>query len=273
MTVIDRIGANPELIQDKPGTLPMMLIHDGGGTALAYRLLGNLGRTVLGVHSPGLQEGKGIVSIRHAADQYAVLARQWINQHSPDRPQLLVGGWSLGGAIAIALAAAHPDLVAGIILLDSRPPGTVTMKPDEAERLLPCANTSASGGFSTLVRTQLKMNAQSLSVDPDRQGGQGDLIANLKAPVYLVSAVEPLSDHNIDGAISTPPGSCSEWMLSGDHAPMSERGWSDALGNLLIGTERTAGDHFTMFTHTHAASTTRAVQQAADALEAILQAA
>ncbi|KIM77611.1 hypothetical protein PILCRDRAFT_11865 [Piloderma croceum F 1598] len=110
-SVLDHMGTNPELIQDKPGTLPLMLIHNGGGTALAYRLLGDVGRTVLGVHSPGLCEGKGIVSIRHAIDQYAHFARQWLDQHTPHGSRLLIGGWSLGGTIAIALAASHPDLL------------------------------------------------------------------------------------------------------------------------------------------------------------------
>jgi pimeloyl-ACP methyl ester carboxylesterase len=248
----------------------VLLIHDGGGTALAYRLLGNIGRTVLGIHSPGLHERKGIISIRHAADQYAKLARQWLNQHSPQRPQLLVGGWSLGGTIAIALAAAYPDLAVGVILLDPPPPGTAAMKADEAERLIPTGNTNSSSGFSILVKAQLQLNAQSLSVDADRQGGQVELIADLKAPVYLISAIEPLSHQEGSGTDLTSPGSCSEWMLSHERAKMSEAAWSDILGRFLVGTERTAGDHFTMFTHAHAASTTRAVQHAINALEARL---
>lgn len=271
MAVLDRIGTNPELIQDKPGTLPMLLIHDGGGTALAYRLLGNVGRTVIGIHSPGLHEGKGIISIRHAADEYATLARQWLNQYSPRRPQLLVGGWSLGGTIAIALAAAHPDLIAGVILLDPPPPETAAMKSDEAERLIPGGNTRSSGGFSALVHTQLQLNAQSLSVDADHQGGHRDLVTNLNAPVYLISAIEPLNHQGSEETNLISRGSCSEWMLSRERASMAEGAWSDILGKFLIGTKRTAGDHFTMFTHAHAASTTKAVQQAADTLEARLE--
>jgi pimeloyl-ACP methyl ester carboxylesterase len=268
-SVLDRMGTNPELIQDKPGTLPLMLIHDGGGTALAYRLLGDVGRTVLGVHSPGLREGKGIVSIRHAADQYAHFARQWLDQHTPHGSRLLMGGWSLGGTIAIALAAAHPDIVAGVVLLDPPPPGTAAMKSDEAEQLIPSRTKRTSGGFSALVGTQLKMNSQSFSVDADRVGGHRDLVANLRAPVYLVSATEPLNRQEAKGTTLPRPGSCSEWMLSPQRASLGERAWSDLLGKLLVRTERIPGDHFTIFTHAHAASTTRVVQQAAGALEAI----
>ncbi|KIM77610.1 hypothetical protein PILCRDRAFT_91048 [Piloderma croceum F 1598] len=224
-----------------------MLIHDGGGTALAYRLLGDVGRTVLGVHSPGLREGKGIVSIRHAADQYAHFARQWLDQHTPRGSRLLVGGWSLGGTIAIALAASHTDIVAGVVLLDPPPPGTAAMKSDEAEQLI-------------LSRTKLSTQIW---------GGHRDLVANLRAPVYLVSATEPLNRQEAKGTTLPRPGSCSEWMLSPQRANLAEKAWSDLLGKLLVHTERIPGDHFTIFTHAHAANTTRVVQQAAGALEAI----
>jgi pimeloyl-ACP methyl ester carboxylesterase len=268
-SVLDRMGTNPELIQDKPGTLPLMLIHDGGGTALAYRLLGDIGRTILGIHCPGLREGKGIVSIRHAADQYAHFARQWLDQHSPRDSRLVIGGWSLGGIIAIALAAAHPDVVAGVVLLDPPPPETAAMKSDEAEQLIHSRIKRPSGGFSAIVGAQLKMNSRSFSVDADRVGGYRDLAANLRAPVYLVSATEPLNHQLAKGTSLLSPGSPSEWMLSPQRASLTEGAWSDLLGKLLVGTERIPGDHFTMFTFAHAESTTRAVQQAADTLEAI----
>ena len=99
------------------------------------------------------------------------------------------------------------------------------MKPDEAECLIPTRNTNSSSDFSMLVKAQLKLNAQSLSVNTDHQGGQVKLIVNLKVPVYLISAIEEGS-----GADLTLPGSCSEWMLS-------EAAWSDILGGLLVGTE------------------------------------
>lgn len=270
LAVLDHIGTNPELLQHKPNTLPVMLIHDGGGTALAYRLLGDLGHTVLGVHSPGLHHGKGIVSIRHAADIYAAIARQWLHKHSPHQPQLLVGGWSLGGTIAIALAAAHPDLVIGVVLLDPPPPGTAAMTLPEAEQIFSNPTARSSAGFGTLVRNQLKLNAQSLSVDADREGGQRNLVVNLRAPVYLVSAIEPLHHQDMEAAEFTSHGSCLAWMVSRERASMAEGAWSDILGSLLVGTHRVPGNHFTIFTHEYAGSTTRAIRQAFDVLEANL---
>ncbi|KAF8575134.1 hypothetical protein K439DRAFT_1398560, partial [Ramaria rubella] len=204
-TILNYIGANPELIQDKPGNTVLLLIHDGGGTALAYRMLGDVGCTVLGIHSPGLREGKGIVSIRHAADQYASLARQWLETSSRHPARLLVGGWSLGGGIALALASAHPDLVSGVVLLDAKPPGTALMTPDEAERLVPATGNQSSRGFSMLVRSQLKMNALSLRADPDLKAGPQALFPHLQAPVYVITAIEPLGGQ--DAKESTTPGS------------------------------------------------------------------
>ncbi|KAF8574361.1 ketoacyl-synt-domain-containing protein [Ramaria rubella] len=266
-TILDYIGANPELIQDRPGNTVLLLIHDSGGTALAYRLLGDVGCTVIGIHSPGLREGRGIVSIRHAADQYASLARQWLERSSRRSAQFLVGGWSLGGGIALALASAHPDIVSGVVLLDPKPPGTAHMTPEESERLVPAAaaENQRSRGFGTLVRSQLKMNALSLRADPDVKAGAETIFQHLKAPVYLVNATEPLDGR--DAKESSTPGSSSEWMLGKDRAITAERVWKKTLGNLLVGTQRTAGDHFSMFTRANAESTTRAVRKAVAALE------
>ena len=38
LAVLDSMRTDPELIQGHPGTTPLMLIHDGGGTVLACRL-------------------------------------------------------------------------------------------------------------------------------------------------------------------------------------------------------------------------------------------
>ena len=83
LAMLDSMRIDPELIQDHPGTMPLMLIHDGGSTVLACRLLG--------VYAPWLHEGKGIVSIRHVADQYAALTRQ-VPALDPSHLHLFVGG-------------------------------------------------------------------------------------------------------------------------------------------------------------------------------------
>jgi hypothetical protein len=78
--------------------------------------------------------------------------------------------------------------------------------------------------------------------------------------MYLISAIDPLSHQVAHGANLKSPNSFSVWMLSHQYASMAESAWLDILGNLLVGTKHTAGDHFTMLIHTHAVSTTIAVQ-------------
>jgi pimeloyl-ACP methyl ester carboxylesterase len=110
---------------------------------------------------PGLSEGKGIVNVRHAAEQYASITRHWLDHPLCPLSRLLVGGWSLGGTIAITLAAMYPDLVSEVVLLDPPPPGVNAMKPDEADRLIP--HPRSSPRLNRILQTQLKMN---LSLSP-----------------------------------------------------------------------------------------------------------
>jgi thioesterase domain-containing protein len=182
---------------------------------------------------------------------------------------LLIGGYSFGNIIASALATAYPDLAAGLILLDPLPPGTAGMTSDEVETLIPSELMRFLSALSARARTQIKMNAQSMSIEADRQAGHQELVDNLRVPIYLINATKPLN-HLAGVQTNSSPGSCLEWMLDRQRASMAEQAWSDILGNLLVGTERIAGDHFSMFTRTHAGSTTRAIKQAADALEAII---
>lgn len=269
MKMLDRIGPNPEMIQDKPQSesLPMVLIHDGGGTALAYRLLGDLGRTLLGIHNPRIKDGKGIIGIRHAADQYASYIRHWLHHSSSPHSKVLVGGWSMGGTIAVTLASAHPDLVAGVVLLDPPPPGTAPMTGTEAGFLIPRESSRSTMGFNKLVREQLKTNAQALSADLDRHV----LIHQLQAPCYLVSATDGLAVVDENASKSFATGSCADWMTSSDRAALSENAWSKVLGARLVGSHRTVGDHFSMFTPAHAGATTSALLHATKALEAGIQ--
>jgi hypothetical protein len=47
------ILSNPTLIQQgPPGSLPLFLIHDSGGTIFNYFLLTSLNRTVYGIYNP-----------------------------------------------------------------------------------------------------------------------------------------------------------------------------------------------------------------------------
>ena len=170
----------------------------------------------------------------------------------------------MGGTIAITLASAHPDLVAGVLLLDPPPPGTTPMTAVEAEFLIPAENSRSTMGFNKLVRKQLQTNAQALSADLDRYV----LPQQLQAPCYLVSATDGLAVSGGNPLKKLASGSCADWMTSSDRAALAENAWSKALGSRLIGNRRTVGDHFSMFTPAHAGATTAALLHATKALEA-----
>ncbi|KAG6040928.1 hypothetical protein E4U41_006579, partial [Claviceps citrina] len=55
-------GPNPTQVQSAPpgrrGALPLVLMHDGGGTTFSYFLLGSLSRDVWAVHDSRYFEGR-----------------------------------------------------------------------------------------------------------------------------------------------------------------------------------------------------------------------
>ncbi|KAG6002743.1 hypothetical protein E4U21_002800 [Claviceps maximensis] len=125
-------GPNPTQIQTIPPARaaasardrppPLVLIHDGGGTTFSYFLLGNLDRDVWAVHNTqyfegGLWEG--------GLDE---MATTYLDAMVTEGIQggIMLGGWSLGGLLSIAIAhlvARKPDEyplhIAGLLLIDS----------------------------------------------------------------------------------------------------------------------------------------------------------
>nr|QIW91881.1 HYD [Phialomyces arenicola] len=121
---------NPVLIQKLPGRTisqktrkePLFLIHDGGGTVFSYFLLGSLGRAVYGISNPYFGTDSGWENgIKSMAECYAKLIKATVPSG-----KVLLGGWSLGGLIAIQIAhlfANDPDVnVIGIVMIDSSYP-------------------------------------------------------------------------------------------------------------------------------------------------------
>ena len=122
---------NPKLLQSgPPGQVPLVLIHDGGGTCVQYCRLPRLGRPVWAIQHPrraAKESWKG--GIPEMARVYLELVRTVI----PKGP-LLLGGWSFGGVVAIEMAlqlAAQQQsnlTVLGCVLIDSvfpnRDPGS-----------------------------------------------------------------------------------------------------------------------------------------------------
>lgn len=127
---------NPELIQapgwQRPGPVPVFLIHDGGGTTFAYHCLNPISRCVYGIHNPHFySQDKFQGGIPEMARLYCNLVKEAVA--GPDFPRrhdkhgnvsILLGGWSLGGLLSLEMAKVFSQegskiRVIGILLVDS----------------------------------------------------------------------------------------------------------------------------------------------------------
>lgn len=112
--------------------VPLVLIHDGGGTCFSYYCLDPLGRPTYEIHNPRYFTQKpwegGIPEI----------ARYYVSLIHKAVPcgKIILGGWSFGGILSLAMARLLADdplyNVIGIVMVDSICPGSV--KADEWKR-------------------------------------------------------------------------------------------------------------------------------------------
>lgn len=123
-------GPNPTKVQSRPlkgsrkSSVPLVLIHDGGGTTFGFWMLGSLYRDVWAVHNPQFWSGKPWAGgIDEMARHYIDLLRA-----TGIHGTIMLGGWSLGGYISMAMARilAEEDTrkgdsikVVGLLLIDS----------------------------------------------------------------------------------------------------------------------------------------------------------
>jgi thioesterase domain-containing protein len=116
---------NPSLIYDAEdgglpsSPVPLVLIHDGGGTCFSYWCLNPIARTLYGIHNPHYHSGKTWSGgIPEMARHYVALLRRVVS-----RGPLILGGWSLGGLIALEMAHVLEQdsllRVVGIVMVDS----------------------------------------------------------------------------------------------------------------------------------------------------------
>ena len=118
----DRVQAWSFVPQDLGAEAPVVVFFHGNGENLEtvrwsglFEELGKLGVAVLASDYPGYGRSTGVSSEEGLnATGDAVLA--WARQRYPERP-LVIAGWSLGAALAIATAARHPEDVSGLIAL------------------------------------------------------------------------------------------------------------------------------------------------------------
>lgn len=128
--------------QGCPST-PLILIHAISGLALPYLALGELGRDVYGISAPLFEHGPAAPAPRtlgEVAALYVAIVRREIQPQGP----YLLGGWSLGGMIAVEMArlfVSQGEMVSHIIMIDSMNPETFLSFRDAREHRLVAAVT------------------------------------------------------------------------------------------------------------------------------------
>ena len=112
---------------ERPGAPVLLYLHgarwDVRGSAPRMRRMHELGFSVLGLDYRGFGQSTPALPSEASATADALLAWQWLARQHPGTPRYLYGH-SLGGAIAVNLAAQVPD-VAGLIV-----EGSFTSIPD-----------------------------------------------------------------------------------------------------------------------------------------------
>jgi pimeloyl-ACP methyl ester carboxylesterase len=138
-------------------TSPLVLFFHGNGENLeTMRMAGTfeafheLGVAVLAVDYPGYGNSPGTPS-EPAVHASADAALAWVREHSEKRP-VVAAGWSLGAAVAIALAARSEGRLDGLIALSPW-----TSLPDVARNVFP----------GPVVRFALSERYDSLALAPD----------------------------------------------------------------------------------------------------------
>ena len=181
-------GSIPISVQraGRPGTTPLILIHDGSGLVEYIHSLSSLGRDLWGIYNPNFISSQPWESVVSMASEYAKYTREavrlgpvllggWNQIHSPKHiaDVLYVIGWSFGGIIAFEVARQLLNsgvVVKGVVLIDSPSPlDHVPLSDELIEFILKFGDPSlaSSNRMSSLVKRQFQINSQILlNYDP-----------------------------------------------------------------------------------------------------------
>ncbi|KAI6083495.1 alpha/beta-hydrolase [Hypoxylon rubiginosum] len=102
---------NPALIHEGPPRsatsmlskprVPLILVHDGGGTSFSYHLLDRINRPLYGIENAKLHDGGWWDGgVPEMAAHYVSL----LGKILPEGGDILLGGWSMGGLLSLEMA-------------------------------------------------------------------------------------------------------------------------------------------------------------------------
>jgi pimeloyl-ACP methyl ester carboxylesterase len=162
-----------------PTAAPILLVHGLGGCTVNWELVGQLLADELGAPVTALDlPGFG----RTRADSRAPLFPLFLDllaKFLESRGPALVMGNSMGGSLGLALAAAHPDLVTGLVLVNAalpRPRGNF----DDIARTMKFAALMAPRAATPIVRARAR-----------RLGNEGLVDATLAIAMEFPERLDP----------------------------------------------------------------------------------
>ena len=166
---------------ERPGTTPLILIHDGSGLVEYTRSLSSLGRDLWGIYNPNFMNSQPWESVVSMATEYARYTRETVRfgpvilggwnqilflRHIAN--VLYATGWSFGGIIAFEVARQLLNdgvAVKGVVLIDSpNPLNHVPLSDELIDSIVKLSDPSSasSNRISFLVKRQFQMNSQIL---------------------------------------------------------------------------------------------------------------
>ncbi|KAK2013654.1 thioesterase [Colletotrichum eremochloae] len=251
-------ATNPILIQDahlyRKNSPPLFLIHDASGLLTSYFKLGTLGRRVYGIWDPKFDADGigGWQSIEQIAEAYIRLIKRIMLTG-----EIVLGGWSFGGVIAVQMAyllAKSPRglRVSRIILIDSVYPRC--SRPEARKEPAKLHHVPALPGIRAETREKLMtalMRATYLAdqwsppvwpVFQSQASGAAGLTSNDSSPPSavlirakeMVPMLEPLDKCPLDRTRFLP-----------------QLGWEDMLEGFVKLVIDTNGNHYSIFDEEH----------------------
>ena len=154
------MGAHRRLGARIPGadlaTPPILLVHGLGGSTVNWELVGGhfadvLGTTVTAIDLPGF----GRTRSESGSPTFDVHASSCCATFLAARGPAIVMGNSMGGALGVALAASHPELVSRLVLVNAalpRPRGNL----EQLTRTAKFAALSAHRAATPFVRARAR---------------------------------------------------------------------------------------------------------------------
>ncbi|KAK0381111.1 thioesterase [Colletotrichum lupini] len=264
-------AANPVLIQDIPRSRnespPVFLIHDASGLLTSYFKVGTLGRKVYGIWDPKFDADGigGWQSVKEIAEAYIRLIKRVML-----RGEIVLGGWSFGGVLAVQIAhmlamSGRGLRVSRIILIDSVYPRCP--RPEAQKEPAKLHHAPALPGINQETRDKLMtalMRATCLSDQWD-------------PPSWALPRTGVLGTARSRDVDPTPPHAVL--IRAKDLVPMADPaekcpldrtrflpqlGWEDMLEGFVEQVIETTGNHYSVFDSEHIDTITSHIRKSLD---------